>query len=83
MPARKPEPPPDADNPEQSRRFIDMAREVEADESPGATDRAFKKVIPSPPPSTKRKVLESPDQTNPGSNSHPQRTPDRHRVAGR
>lgn len=45
MPTPKPEPPPNADNPEQSRRFIDMAREVEVDETPGATDRAFEKVI--------------------------------------
>ena len=46
MTARKPTPPPKADNPEQSRRFIGMAREVEADESPGATDRAFNRVVP-------------------------------------
>jgi hypothetical protein len=45
MPDRKPAPPRDADDPEQSRRFIDMAREVEADETPGATDRALEKVI--------------------------------------
>lgn len=48
MAARKPppiEPPPNADNPEQSRHFIDMAREVEADETPGGTDRAFEKII--------------------------------------
>jgi hypothetical protein len=50
----KPELPPEADDPEQSRRFIDMAREVEADETPGATDRAFDKVIP-PPLRDKRK----------------------------
>lgn len=48
MPARKPEPPPEADDPEQSRRFIDMAREIEADETPGAMDRAFEKVIRNP-----------------------------------
>jgi hypothetical protein len=40
---RKPKPKPD--NPEQFKRFIDMAREVEADESPEAVDRAFGKVI--------------------------------------
>lgn len=34
-----------ADNPEQSRRFIDMAREVEVDETPGSMERAFEKVI--------------------------------------
>jgi len=44
---RKPKPPPD--NPEQFKRFIDMAREVEADESPDAIDRAFEKVIRSKP----------------------------------
>jgi hypothetical protein len=41
---RKPKPKPD--NPEQFKRFIDMAREVEVDESPDAVDRAFGKVIP-------------------------------------
>ena len=48
MPARKPEVPPDADDPAESQRFIDMAREVEVDESPGAFDRAFKKVVQPP-----------------------------------
>jgi hypothetical protein len=53
MPTRKPAPPPNADDPEQSRRFIDMAREVEADETPGATDRAFDRVLkPSSPASS-------------------------------
>jgi len=33
---------------ERHKRFVDMAHEVEADESPEAFDRAFKKVI-SPP----------------------------------
>jgi hypothetical protein len=41
---RKPKPPPD--DPEQFKRFIDMAREVGADESPDALDRAFRKVVP-------------------------------------
>jgi hypothetical protein len=49
MPDPKPTPPPNADDPEESRRFIDMAREVETDETPGATDRAFEKVIRQPP----------------------------------
>jgi hypothetical protein len=40
---RKPRPKPD--DPEQFRRFIDMAREVEADESPEALDRAFNRVV--------------------------------------
>jgi hypothetical protein len=33
------------DNPEQFKRFIEMAREVEVDESPDAVDRAFDKVM--------------------------------------
>jgi hypothetical protein len=45
---RKPKPKPD--NPEQFKRFIDMAREVEADESLDAIDRAFEKVILRHPP---------------------------------
>jgi hypothetical protein len=43
---RKPKPQPD--DPEQSKRFIDMAREVEADEGaaePKAFERAFEKVV--------------------------------------
>jgi hypothetical protein len=40
---RKPKPKPD--DPEQFKRFIDMAREVEVDEAPDALDRAFDKVI--------------------------------------
>lgn len=45
MPKPKPSPPPNADDPEQSRRFIDMAREVEAEDDPEAFDRAFTKVL--------------------------------------
>jgi hypothetical protein len=44
---RRPKPKPD--NPEQFKRFIETAREVEADESPDAIDRAFNKVVPSKP----------------------------------
>lgn len=40
---RKPKPKPD--NPEQFKRFIEMAREVGVDENPDALDRAFQKVI--------------------------------------
>jgi hypothetical protein len=40
---RKPAPKPD--NPEQFKRFIETAREVEVDESPEAFDRAFKRVV--------------------------------------
>jgi hypothetical protein len=51
--ARKPERKPD--DPEQSKRFKDTAREVEADD-PKALDRAFKKVAKQPkqPPSPKK-----------------------------
>jgi hypothetical protein len=45
-------PPKTADDPEQSRRFIDMAREVETDETPGALDRAFEKVVGTTKPAT-------------------------------
>jgi hypothetical protein len=41
---------PKQDGPSPSKRFFDMAREVETDEAPDAFDRAFKKVIkPSDP----------------------------------
>jgi len=40
---RKPKPKPD--NPEQFKRFIEMAREVEVDESPDALERALRNVI--------------------------------------
>lgn len=43
---RTPKPPRPKSDPEQLKRFIDMAREVEVDESPEAFDRAFKKVVP-------------------------------------
>ncbi len=35
------------DDPDQSQQFIDITREVEADESPKAMDRAFGKVVPT------------------------------------
>lgn len=41
---KKPTPKPD--DPAESKRFIDMAREIDADESKGALDRAFDKVVP-------------------------------------
>lgn len=43
MMPRKPAPKPD--DPAQSKRFIDAAREIGADENPEAFDRAFKKVV--------------------------------------
>jgi hypothetical protein len=42
--ARKPAPKPD--DPEQSKRFIEGARQLEADETEEGADRAFKKIIP-------------------------------------
>jgi hypothetical protein len=54
------DPPPEADNPEQSRRFIDMAREVQVDESPGAFDRAFEKIVkPTPQRKPEKKTSSS------------------------
>jgi hypothetical protein len=47
MSEKKPEPL--QDDPAESKRFIDMARELEADQNEGAMDKAFKKVIPSKP----------------------------------
>jgi hypothetical protein len=40
---RKPAPKPD--DPEQAKRFIEMAREVEADETKEGAERAFKKIV--------------------------------------
>jgi hypothetical protein len=34
------------DDPAQSKRFIDAARQAEADESEKSADRAFKKIAP-------------------------------------
>jgi hypothetical protein len=43
---RKPKPPPD--NPEQFKRFIDMAREVEAEQPSPNFERVFRKVAEQP-----------------------------------
>jgi hypothetical protein len=40
---------PKADDPEQSKRFMDTAREIEADETEEGAERAFKKVAPAKP----------------------------------
>jgi len=51
---RKPKPKPD--NPEQFKRFLETARDVEVDESPEALERALRKVIrPKPFEKPKRK----------------------------
>jgi hypothetical protein len=38
------------DDPEQSKRFIEAAREAQADETEAGADRAFKKVAKGPKP---------------------------------
>jgi hypothetical protein len=40
---KKPQRP--ADDPEQSKRFIDAAKEAEADETEAGANKAFKKVV--------------------------------------
>jgi hypothetical protein len=37
---------PKPDDPEQSRRFVEAARQIEADETGEAFDRAFRKIVP-------------------------------------
>lgn len=41
------------DDPEQSKRFIETAREVEADETEEGARKAFKKVAPRKPTTTR------------------------------
>lgn len=51
-------PTPQPDDPAQSKRFIEMATELETDAAPGAFDRAFRKVATAerqPPAEPKRK----------------------------
>ena len=43
---RKPKPPPD--DPEESKRFIDMAREVGAEQPSPDFERVFRKVVEQP-----------------------------------
>jgi hypothetical protein len=40
---------PKPDNPEQSKRFVETAREIEADETGEAFRRAFAKIVPTKP----------------------------------
>jgi hypothetical protein len=42
-------PKPKQDDKEQSKRFIEKAREIEADENEEAFERVFKKVVPAKP----------------------------------
>lgn len=59
---RKPKPPPD--DPEQSKRFIDMAREVGAEQPSPDFDRVFRKVA-GQPKDTPLKVKHKRRITNP------------------
>ena len=45
MPTHRPKTTAQSDNPEQYRRFIEGARELGADESPDAMDKAFERVV--------------------------------------
>jgi len=47
----KTKPKPKLSNKERHKRFVDMAREVQADENPEAFDQAFERVISSVAPS--------------------------------
>ena len=51
---RKPKPQPD--DPEQFKRFIDMAREVEAEDNPERFDRVLKKVARMVKPKPKKRA---------------------------
>jgi hypothetical protein len=46
-----------SDNPEQSKRFIEAAREAEADESETGADRAFKEAVQRKAQSPKKAKL--------------------------
>lgn len=48
-PDAKPPPVPKPDDPEQSRRFVETAREIGADESGEAFRRALRKIVPPKP----------------------------------
>ena len=48
MPARKPLSPRPSNDPAEYQRFLDMAREVGADEDSAALDRAFQRVVKAP-----------------------------------
>ncbi len=58
--------PSNVDDPEQSRRFVDMAREVEADEDPATFERALDRIARHQPAKPKCKRKEPVDTlTNP------------------
>ncbi len=49
------DPKPKPDDKEQSKRFIEKAREIEADECGEAFERAFKKILPEKTPKSREK----------------------------
>jgi hypothetical protein len=53
-PAPKRQAAPKPDDPEQSKRFIEAARQIEADETGEAFRRAFEKIVPSKAPSSNK-----------------------------
>ena len=53
-PKGKAKPKPKLTSTERHKRFVDMAHEVGADESPESFDRAFGRVIPTSAPSKRR-----------------------------
>jgi hypothetical protein len=72
-PESDPELPPHMDDPEQSRRFIELARELECDDSDEAFERIFARVVrppvpgqPSPPKAAPRKGTGRPGRTKSG-----------------
>lgn len=58
MSDRKSHPTVASDDPAQSQRFIDMAREVEADETPETLYRAIEKIIKSKSISSRKPLPE-------------------------
>lgn len=54
MPSKIKPKPPKLTDAERHKRFVDMAKEVEASEDPKAFERAFKKVVAPPKPKMDR-----------------------------
>jgi hypothetical protein len=85
--ARKPQKSKPLNDPAEYRRFLDMAREVEADETPGALDRALGQVdltrSPSPPsaaPHSPLRPSESLAQSSLCPKTRQPRSPTHHRA---
>ena len=52
MPSKRKKPLTDA---ERHKRFVDMAREVEASDNPKDFERAFRKIVPAKPKAPKKR----------------------------